>query len=845
MITTWSSVPSSDEPNIGNLLYDLCKKNEIEKIRKIIPFIGNKNIINQIQTSTGSTCLHVACYYGHRDVVEILLDYGALRSIRNLRHNLTPYEEAHTDSTKQLFLEQRKLFSNNDYDYIEWSLVGDDLLDKRRSFRQIIDVYKTYDNHTLISKLIAEFIHYYLNDYLLNLSSDTSNPEDRVTPEQIKTLEAYFKGAIEEKDYLTYFIKAYTLTSGFHKVLNRHLALYILDYFDESKLFLPTYRLVNCLAHIVTLLIHHPDVSRYQYRGLCYRGMVVTQNDLDQYKLNQHMLNRSFISTSLDRGVAEMFAGEGQQPNMRYTPKGENALQYSCLCQYLIKQNATAINIQTLSINSDEKEVLILPFTVFKVVAIKRNDLYNPTAQISIEIELEECEDSIKKTKQRKCFGINRLLLSVLLVILSMIVFIAIAFALKWSRIFNGSTTTSAWQNTSDVSTILSAGSLSILPPNSRPPLSNTTRTTTVTTKSATTTPPATTTRITTPSTTTTPATTTTPPITTLATTTPATTTIPATTTTTTTTTTPATTSTAPKPKKITIAGGNGLGNQLNQLNGPRGIFIDDNQTIYIADDGNNRIVEWKLNATNGRIVAGGNQEENRNNQLNNPTDVIIDKESNSLIICDHENNRVMQWSRQNDQDVQIIIENIDCFGLAMDKNGYLYVSDLTRNEVTRRKIGEKKETVVTDEDERGTKHNQVSSPSFIFVDDDLSLYVSDRDNNRVMKWLKNTKKGIVVAGGGSGRGTDSLTKLFFPAGIVVDQFGQIYVADSSNHRVMRWQQGAKEGTIVAGGHGNGNLPNQLSYPTGLSFDRQGNLYVADHGNNRIQKIEINKNTND
>ncbi|CAF4910740.1 unnamed protein product, partial [Rotaria sp. Silwood2] len=69
------------------------------------------------------------------------------------------------------------------------------------------------------------------------------------------------------------------------------------------------------------------------------------------------------------------------------------ALQSSCLCQYLIKQNSTAINIQSLSTKLDEKEILILPFTVFKVIAIKRNYLDDPTASISIEIELEECED--------------------------------------------------------------------------------------------------------------------------------------------------------------------------------------------------------------------------------------------------------------------------------------------------------------------------------------------------------------------------------------------------------------------------------------------------------------------
>ncbi|CAF0848825.1 unnamed protein product [Adineta steineri] len=75
----------------------------------------------------------------------------------------------------------------------------------------------------------------------------------------------------------------------------------------------------------------------------------------------------------------------------------------------------------------------------------------------------------------------------------------------------------------------------------------------------------------------------------------------------------------------ITIAGGHGQGNQLNQLNGPEGIYVDDDhQTIYIADSRNHRIVEWKYGAKNGQIVAGGNGKGDRSDQLSWPTGVII-----------------------------------------------------------------------------------------------------------------------------------------------------------------------------------------------------------------------------
>lgn len=68
MLSQLSSNNDEDDSNMVDLLYNLCKENEIEKIGNILPFIGNINIINKIHSSTGSTCLHVACYYGHKRI---------------------------------------------------------------------------------------------------------------------------------------------------------------------------------------------------------------------------------------------------------------------------------------------------------------------------------------------------------------------------------------------------------------------------------------------------------------------------------------------------------------------------------------------------------------------------------------------------------------------------------------------------------------------------------------------------------------------------------------------------------------------------------------------------------
>ncbi|CAF2033060.1 unnamed protein product, partial [Rotaria magnacalcarata] len=93
---------------------------------------------------------------------------------------------------------------------------------------------------------------------------------------------------------------------------------------------------------------------------------------------------------------------------------------------------------------------------------------------------------------------------------------------------------------------------------------------------------------------------------------------------------------------------------------------------------------------------------------------------------------------------------------------------------------------------------------------------------------------------GGQGVGS-ALTQLNHPNGLFVDTLGTLYVADMGNHRVMRWMQGATQGTVIVGGNGYGAGANQLGVPVGLSFDQRGNLYVADQGNDRVQRFSIEK----
>ncbi|CAF1639727.1 unnamed protein product [Rotaria magnacalcarata] len=287
----------------------------------------------------------------------------------------------------------------------------------------------------------------------------------------------------------------------------------------------------------------------------------------------------------------------------------------------------------------------------------------------------------------------------------------------------------------------------------------------------------------------------------------------------------------------VTVAGGNGQGSGLNQLSYPYSLSVDDDDTIYITDLRNQRVVEWKCGAKTGHVVAGGNGRGRRNDQLDCPTDVILDKKNDSLIICDSGNKRVVRWPRQNGVCGETIIPSISCERLTMDDEGFLYISCPTENVVRKWQVDDNSLKTVAGGNGRGDRLDQLNWPTFIFVDRDHSLYVSEWNNNRVMKWMKDAKEGTVITGGHK-YGT-YMAPLSGPAGLLVDQLGTIYVADHRNNRVICWSKGKKTPSIVVGGNGHGEQGSQLDGPEGLSFNRRGDLYVVDRGNCRVQRFSI------
>ena len=338
----------------------------------------NLNSLNDSNTS-----LHVSSYRKDKEVVQIFLTNSAFKSMKNISNQSTTFDQSKINEINELLLADFDFFYVQseipDNDYIEWSPSDDYLIAKRKVFRDQIDLYKTYNSrHPSITQLLVEIMEYLVQ-------------REDFPQRDAEILREYFKKSIEKTNYTMYFIKAYTVTNNFYRVLNKHLALYILDYIDlQSYSSLQTkYRLINCLTHIVTLLINQPDIDKYKYTGVTYRALLLKENDLKSYNINSFILNKSFVSTSKNHSVTEMFAKNGHSGG---TSDENESRQVSVLLKYTIKQNQTAIDIQNMLMVEDEEEVLILPFSVFQVKN-RIQTCSNTSSSVSIEIDLEEYED--------------------------------------------------------------------------------------------------------------------------------------------------------------------------------------------------------------------------------------------------------------------------------------------------------------------------------------------------------------------------------------------------------------------------------------------------------------------
>jgi sugar lactone lactonase YvrE len=257
-------------------------------------------------------------------------------------------------------------------------------------------------------------------------------------------------------------------------------------------------------------------------------------------------------------------------------------------------------------------------------------------------------------------------------------------------------------------------------------------------------------------------------------------------------------------------------------LNFPTAIAADAEGDLYIADTMNHRI--RRVDARTGRITTiagvglprfGGDGGPSVAAGLNEPAALVV--QGARLYVADQSNNRIRMVDLRTG-----LITTVAGTGTATF-NG----------------------------DGRPATEAALAGPSGLTIGTDGRLYIADTFNGRIRSVDPAT--GIietVVGDGGEyryqGEMEASSPSLSRPSGIAVDLEGNVFMTDSDNHLVRRWDRVAGRIDRVAGtgnanygGDGKTPLEASLNYPFGLVMDQENHLFVADTFNHRIREIVL------
>lgn len=293
----------------------------------------------------------------------------------------------------------------------------------------------------------------------------------------------------------------------------------------------------------------------------------------------------------------------------------------------------------------------------------------------------------------------------------------------------------------------------------------------------------------------------------------------------------------------------NSIGN-FARFNSPVDIALDNNGNYYVIDKDNSVI--RKITSTGfvstfaGRLLPTDvifdidfDSKDGNNNlaTFNSPIRITLDTNKNIYVLEYFKVRKITP----NGNVTTLNLSNQDIYnfqGIVIDNSGYIYITALMDDVSSIYKITPN--GLVTPFVD--TKFGNLNGMA---IDKNGNIYISDTGNHSI---IKITPTGIIntVAGNGTKGlvdGIGSNAKFNSPTGIAVDEKGNIFVADTDNNAIRKI---TPEGfvTTIAGngksGYSNGmNNPLIITFnhPRGIAVDKNGHLFVADTGNNAIRVI--------
>ncbi len=312
---------------------------------------------------------------------------------------------------------------------------------------------------------------------------------------------------------------------------------------------------------------------------------------------------------------------------------------------------------------------------------------------------------------------------------------------------------------------------------------------------------------------------------------------------------------------------------KVNSLDRPAGVAIAPNGRVFVAlfgndgSDGNpfrqGAIQSWASATafTSGAaadIILG----QSGATQVGNPEALTTDSQ-NRLYIADTGNHRVLVYNSVTatgqqpsfvfgTQGNSSLLENKFRFtrGLAVDSKQHLFVTDEFNNRILVYNL-----PIASNNPTPSAQFAGLNGPRAVAVDGQDKVYIADSEN-AVVKVFQDpvTTNNFTTpdqtigdphaaAKCPSTAAQTSATHLACPIDLVLDSNGNLFVADTPNHRMLGYAAGSTTPTAIYGqadftsylaNRGGAVGDNTLNSPLGMSFDAQGNLYLADFDNNRV-----------
>jgi sugar lactone lactonase YvrE len=253
-----------------------------------------------------------------------------------------------------------------------------------------------------------------------------------------------------------------------------------------------------------------------------------------------------------------------------------------------------------------------------------------------------------------------------------------------------------------------------------------------------------------------------------------------------------------------------------NALSFPAGIVVDSAGDIFIADTGNNRIVEVNAQGTAAGFTITGVS------ALSSPSGIALDSAGN-LYIADMGNNRIVKATSSGAGAVVPMgsVTLSSPRGVALDQAGDLFIANTGNNDVVEVPPGGSAAALAITV---STGTSTLSSPKGLTVNNSGKLYIADSAHNRIVSVDAGSTTGVVVPILG-------VVTLNNPTAVFTDSIGNVYVADSSDQRIAEIDR-SSNGTVLSTGSVT------LNGPQAIAVNPFGTVYVADSGDSRVLVVD-------